>query len=206
MVMIVSTLKGFPGVELNEMMSSKQLVRTWLPKTVALVVLYTLKSLIFFGRVTNNLSKWVAIVLTVKSLSNQVNKSYIPKVQILALLGLAHPVARSLYERPRLLHCPALLSWHLSLGSNPSWSQDGCRSPDTTYSLATAEKPDEITSFLVLPSNLPRNFFPRSLRQTSFPILLVRILTFLSQRVWCWGTAWQGSSGSGEAAAIRRLA
>lgn len=55
--MIVSTLKGFPGVELNEMMSSKHLVRTLLPKTVALVVLYTLKSLIFFGRITNNLNK-----------------------------------------------------------------------------------------------------------------------------------------------------
>lgn len=39
--MIVSTLKGFPGVELNEMMSSKQLVCTRLPKTVALVIPYS---------------------------------------------------------------------------------------------------------------------------------------------------------------------
>ena len=55
--MIVSTLEGFPGVELNELMSSKRLVCTWLPKTVAIAIPYKLKSLVFLERITNNLNK-----------------------------------------------------------------------------------------------------------------------------------------------------
>lgn len=80
--------------------------------------------------------------------------------------------------------------------------------PDTTYSLATAEKPGDITSFLVPLSNFPQNFFPRSLPADFLSRLAGQnSVTFPSQCVWCWGMAWQDSSGSvsHKAAVIRRL-
>lgn len=76
---------------------------------------------------------------------------------MLALLGLAHPVAFTTSEQPRLFHCPALLKWHLSLGSKPSWSQRWLQKLQTPHThSATAEKPGDITSFLVPLSNFPK--------------------------------------------------
>lgn len=62
----------------------------------------------------------------------------------------------------------------------------------TPHSLATAEKPGDITSFLVPPSDFPQTSFPEASQQTSFPALLVRILSHFSHSVSVVGNGLAG--------------